>query len=134
MGFKLESNAKPDPICEPCLAGKMHANPFPTSDTRATAPLEKIFADLHDVGVRSASGYRYWIIILDECTSHKAALPLKKKSEAFAAFKKFKGWAENITGKKIKIFRHDKGGEFISKEFEEYLAECGIEVQRTTRN
>ena len=25
-GLVLESKAKPDPICEPCLAGKMHAN------------------------------------------------------------------------------------------------------------
>ena len=34
-GLKLDSSSKPDPICEPCLAGKMHANPFPSSDTRA---------------------------------------------------------------------------------------------------
>ena len=97
-GFKLDSDAKPDPICEPCLAGKMHANSFPTSNTHATAPLERIFCDLHDVGVVSASGYRYWMIIVDEFTSHKAALPLKRKSEAFGAFKIFKAWAENVTG------------------------------------
>ena len=27
-GMTLNSSAAPDPICEPCLAGKMHANPF----------------------------------------------------------------------------------------------------------
>jgi hypothetical protein len=27
----MTSNDKPDPICEPCLAGKMHANPFPSN-------------------------------------------------------------------------------------------------------
>ena len=32
-GLTLDSSEKPDPICEPCLAGKMHANPFPSSDT-----------------------------------------------------------------------------------------------------
>ena len=32
-GLTLESSAKPDPICEPCLAGKMHANPFPSSES-----------------------------------------------------------------------------------------------------
>ena len=58
---------------------------------------------------------------------------LKKKSDAFATFKQFKAWAENITGKKIKIVRHDKGGEYISKAFEQYLADCGIEVQKTAR-
>ena len=32
-GLTLESSAKPDPICKPCLAGKMHANPFPSSES-----------------------------------------------------------------------------------------------------
>ena len=32
-GFKLDSKAMPDPICELCLAGKMHANPFLSSHT-----------------------------------------------------------------------------------------------------
>ena len=31
-GMKLESSTKLDSICEPCLAGKMNANPFPPSD------------------------------------------------------------------------------------------------------
>jgi len=28
IGMTLDSLAAPDPICEPCLAGKMHANPL----------------------------------------------------------------------------------------------------------
>ena len=32
-GLILDSKAQPDPICEPCLAGKMHAYPFSSSDT-----------------------------------------------------------------------------------------------------
>ena len=40
-GMKFSHMSKPDPICEPCLAGKMHANPFPTSQTRASKPLER---------------------------------------------------------------------------------------------
>jgi len=27
-GLVLDSDNKPDPICEPCIAGKMSANPF----------------------------------------------------------------------------------------------------------
>ena len=30
-GLKITSSSKPDPICEPCLAGKMVADPFPSS-------------------------------------------------------------------------------------------------------
>jgi hypothetical protein len=35
-GMTFASSAKPDIVCEPCLAGKMHSNPFPSSPSRAT--------------------------------------------------------------------------------------------------
>ena len=34
-GFRLDSQAIPDPVCEACKAGKMHADPFPPSTSRA---------------------------------------------------------------------------------------------------
>ena len=46
-GIKIRSKKSPDPICEPCLSGKMNANPFPPSKTRASKPLELIHTDLH---------------------------------------------------------------------------------------
>ena len=46
-GMTLDSSATPDPICEPCLAGKMHANPFPSSEYRAKRPLELVHSDVH---------------------------------------------------------------------------------------
>ena len=33
---------------------------------------------------------------------------------------------ENQTEKKIKVLRTDNGGEFCSKEFEEFYKKCGI--------
>ena len=46
-GLKISSEASPDPICEPCLAGKMSANPFPPSTSHTRAPLELVHSDLH---------------------------------------------------------------------------------------
>ena len=133
-GLTLNSSAKPDPICEPCLAGKMHANPFLSSDNRATELLELIHSDLHHVGTTSHSGYNYWITFIDDHSRYKAAVPLKRKSDAFDAFKTYKAWAENQTGKSIKKFRCDKGGEYMSNEFIGFLNSCGIEKQYTVRN
>ena len=76
-GLTLNSLAKPDPICEPCLAGKMHANPFLSSDNRATELLELIHSDLHHVGTTSHSGYNYWVTFIDDHSRYKAAVPLK---------------------------------------------------------
>src|ERR1700733_4395478 len=50
VGMTLDSKAKPDPICKPCLAGKTNANPFPSSENRATELLGLIHTDVHEVG------------------------------------------------------------------------------------
>ena len=39
---------------------------------------------------------------------------------------------EYQTEKKIKVLRTDNGGEFCSKEFEEFCKKCGIAWQKTT--
>ena len=46
-GLKLDSKAEPDPVCEACKAGKIHADPFPTLSTRASRPLQLVHSDVH---------------------------------------------------------------------------------------
>ena len=101
-GLVLDSKAKPDPICEPCLAGKMHANPFPSSEHCATEVLELIHSDVHQIGVTSHGGFNYWVSFVDDCGHFKVLYPMKNKSDTFSCFKRFKAYAENLTGKKIK--------------------------------
>eukprot|EP00253_Pinus_taeda_P025361 PITA_25361 len=57
---------------------------------------------------------------------------LKKKSKVFEKFKEFKALVENQIEKKIKVMRTNNGGEFRSKEFEEFCKKCGIAWQKTT--
>ena len=135
VGMKLSSSTAPDPICEPCLAGKMTADPFPSSSNRATEPLQLVHSDVHGpVKVQTVSGYRYWIAFLDDYTRHRAVILLKRKSDTFAALKQYKAWAERRTGKKLLCLRDDKGGEYMSSEFNQYCIDNGIERQHTVRN
>ncbi|KAG6501318.1 hypothetical protein ZIOFF_041197 [Zingiber officinale] len=48
-------------------------------------------------------------------------------NDAFRAFKKFKFLTENKTEYKIKTFRTDRGGEFLSTEFTQFCENEGIE-------
>ena len=82
----------------------MHANPFPSSENRATEVLELVHSDVHDVGIISHGGHRYWISFIDDSGRFKVVVPMKHKSDAFQEFKRFKAYAENATGKKIKRF------------------------------
>lgn len=51
---------------------------------------------------------------------------MKHKSEAFEKFKEFKSEVEKESGKSIKILWSNRGGEYLSHEFLEYLKENGI--------
>jgi hypothetical protein len=51
---------------------------------------------------------------------------LSQKSEALVAFKCYKAYPEKALGKHILISRDDKGGEFISREFDDFCADEGI--------
>ena len=134
-GLTITSSSKPDPICEPCLAGKMVADPFPSSSSHhSTKLLDLIHSDVHGpIKVASFSGYRYWVTYIDDSGRFRAAYLMKKKSEAFSCFKKFKAWAEKQTGCTIRALREDKGGEYMGKEFDEFCAEHGIQRQHSVR-
>src|SRR5215510_15737116 len=117
------------------MLAKMHANPFPTSNHRAKHPLELVHTDIHGpTPVQSHQGYKYWALFKDDYTRLRCVIPMKKKADTFGAFKVFKAFVENLFDCKIKTIRDDKGGEYMSKEFEEFCLEHGIERQHTTRN
>jgi len=59
---------------------------------------------------------------------------LKRKSEAFDAFRKYKAWAENHFKEKIGALQDDKGGEYMSNAFLKFTSECGIDRRHTTCN
>ncbi|KIM36598.1 hypothetical protein M413DRAFT_33653, partial [Hebeloma cylindrosporum] len=68
-GLVLDSKAEPDPICEPCLAGKMHVNPFQSSEYRATEVLELIHSDMHhQIRTTSHGGFNYWASFVDDAS------------------------------------------------------------------
>ena len=49
----------------------------------------------------------------------------------FDTFKKWKSLAENETGKKLECLRFDYGGEYSSKEFDNYYSYNGIHREKT---
>lgn len=134
-GMVLKSQQPPAAICEPCLAGKQHRVNVPkTARHRATAPLQLIHTDVHGpLPVQSRHGYKYWITFIDDYSRHWAVYPLKKKSDAFAAFKQFKAYAENQQSTTIKALRDDKGGEYMSNEWKTLCNTAGIQRQHTLR-
>ena len=57
---------------------------------------------------------------------------LKEKLEAFENFKWYLARVEKEIGKRLKCLRSDRGGEFISNEFNKFCIERGIKRQVST--
>lgn len=115
-------------LCPSCLLGKQARQVFPQSTSyRATKPLELIHGDLcSPITPSTSGGSRYIFMVIDDHLRYMWTILLKEKSEAFLKFKKLKGLVEQETGEKIGTFRIDRGGEFVSTEFNSYCEIAGI--------
>ncbi len=56
---------------------------------------------------------------------------MKYKSEAFEKFREYKNEVENQIGKSIKTLQSDRGGEYLSTEFTQFLKDHRILSQWT---
>jgi len=59
---------------------------------------------------------------------------LNKKSEVFSKFVQVKTFVEKQSGCKLEVLRTDRGGEFISNEFQDFCKSHGIKKELTPRN
>ena len=88
-GLVIQVTDKPDPICEPCLAGKQHRGPIPKSAYHSYQPLELIHSDVHGpmAVISREGGFKYWVSFIDDSSRFWAIIPIRQKSDVFSAFK-----------------------------------------------
>nr|GFA29802.1 hypothetical protein [Tanacetum cinerariifolium] len=79
----------------------------------------------------SRKGASYFLTFTDDFSRYGYVYLLKHKHEVFKNFKVFKSIVELQVGKKIKALRSDRGGQYLSQEFKDYLSKNGI-VQHLT--
>src|ERR1700744_3657853 len=76
-------------LCPGCAQGKMPAASHPKSDTRATAPFKRIHSDLKSFPLPSYHKYKYFIVFLDDYTSHAWITLLCNKVSAITALEQW---------------------------------------------
>jgi len=133
MGFpKGISFPKADPICPGCAKGKMPSKSFPTSESHATKPFEKIHSNLKSFSVVSYHKHKYYISFVDDYSSYSWIMSLHAKSSAIAALKHFLAMVKNQFNTTIREWMSDAGGEYKSNEFLNALKDNGIKVLQST--
>jgi len=89
--------------------------------SRATEPLQLVHSDICGPLETAIGGGQCMLLCIDDATRHTDEYILKYKSEALEKLKEWKALREKESGKQVKRFRTDGGGEYTSKKFAEYL-------------
>lgn len=111
-GMQLSTISKD--LCSICLKGKQARRPFNDMGTRAKNLLEIVHSDVCGPNeTASIGGAKYFLIFLDDFSRMVFVYIVKKKSEVVDKFVEFKQFAENQTGRHIKILRTDNETEYV---------------------
>ena len=92
-------------LCEDCIYGTHTMHPFHNSTATETNPLEHVYIDIWGpTSTLSASGLKYFMLIVDGTTSYRTVyfLSLKSADAMLGAFKDFHCQAKQQTGRKLK--------------------------------
>jgi len=123
--------------CIPCIEGKQHRLPLPTtssSDHTSIKPGELASVDIWGPArTQSIGGYEYHCKIVDFATRWDSSQPLKTKDEIRRTLYQYREQIENITGNKLKFIRVDNAMELVnSGEFKDWCKDHGIQIQTTS--
>jgi hypothetical protein len=130
---QMDMTPGPVPKCEDCCLTKLPRSVIDRqAQTRASKPLYRIFADLSGRKRATLSGYRYYLLIIDDYSRKRWVYWMAKKSDTLDCFEKFVKMTERShPNDKISVLRTDGGGEFISKRFNDFLESKGIAANRS---
>jgi hypothetical protein len=81
------------------------------------------------MSITTRNGYCYFVAFTNDLSRYGYIYLMKHKSETFEKFKEFQKELENQLDRKIKHLCSDRGGEYLSFEFEAHLKACGIMPQ-----
>jgi transposase InsO family protein len=131
QGMNMSKLDKPlENVCHGCELGKSKRHPFPKkSDHFSSKPLELIHSDVcGPFHISSLGGSWYFASFTDDFSRYVTVSMLKTKDGVIEKFKEFTESAENQHESKVKKFRSDGGGEYISKRFKDICKSRGIVV------
>lgn len=132
IGIKIPKSANTS-FCEGCVEGKIHRKPFKSiGEIRTKRRLQLVHSDVcGPMRTKSIDGCRYFVTFIDDYSRCCKVYFMKQKCEVLDKFKEFEMIFTNECGQNIGRLRTDNGGEYVSKEFEEYLKTKGIHHETT---
>ena len=131
----LPSCSESSKVCDACLQGKQHRNPFPPeTQYRAEAILGLVHMDLcGPITPSSLGGHKYFMLFVDDFSRMVwGCICLRQSLKPFNLFEEWCCLVENQSNRKLKVIRSDNGKEFVNHTFNSFCKTKGIRRQFST--
>jgi hypothetical protein len=99
-------------LCHACQLGHHVRLPFHVSTSRASNKFDLVHCDLWTSPIVSVSGYKYYLVILDDFTHYLWTFPLRVKSDTFCTLATFIAYASTQFDASVKPIQCNNSDEF----------------------
>ncbi len=123
--------------CPSCLHGRMTRKAVSKSrENDASGGVgDQVHSDVWGPAtIETPQHKKYYVTFTDDASRYSVAMLLHSKDETLQSFKDLEARWDKVHGIKIKILHSDRGGEYKSHEFDDYLAEKGIQRRFTVHD
>ncbi|CAI7867296.1 unnamed protein product [Closterium sp. NIES-54] len=121
-GLDITLSTGADPPCVSCVGGKLARHTFPDKGSDAEENIDLCGPFL----VAAKDGSLYFLLLKDRHTQFVWVMPIAKKSDVLREFQKWLVLVERQTKKSVLMLCSDRGGEFLGKEFTDFVDGKGI--------
>jgi histone deacetylase 1/2 len=127
--FDFHCNKSTPHRCQSCKLGKHVRLPFDSSITVSYFPFQLIHADVWTSPVLSFSGYKYYLVLLDDYTHYIWTFPMRHKSEVLPLLRDFHAYIGTQFGLRLLALQTDNGREFDSTALRFFLSAHGVALR-----
>ena len=106
------------------LVGKDRLS-YPTSTSYTTTAFQLVHFDLWTSPIVSFSGYKYYLVVLDDYSHYSWTFPLRNKSDTCATIQRFYQFVLTQFHVSIQCLQCDNGGEFLTNALRDFFSQRG---------
>jgi transposase InsO family protein len=114
-------------LCHACQLGRHTRLPFTTS-SRAEQAFDLVHCDLWTSPVLSLSGYKYYLVILDDFSNFLWTFPLQLKFDTFTILTRFFAWVSTQFRRPVRALHYDNGREFDNHASRSFFLTSGVQL------
>lgn len=117
--------------CDACRRGKHVRLPFSVSNNVSSFPFQLLHCDVWTSPIMSNSGFKYYLVIMDDYSHYVWTFPLRHKSDVLPTLISFHAFVRTQFETSIMCLQTDNGKEFDNSASRAFFATHGIVLRLT---